>query len=147
VEFNCQTVSGDLTLDTPLQPASHNVARTVSGNLHLRVPAGTGATVQMKSVSGTVRSDLPAEIIRSGRRHWQGRINGGGAEVELTTVSGDLTVEHSNTGGAVQTDTQAPVAEDGESSRAATTEVLERLHRGEISVEQATEMLRAGGRQ
>jgi hypothetical protein len=91
--FNLNTVSGDFTLETPLTAEEHSQAKTVSGDLTLVVPAATAATVQLKSVSGSVACDLPAEIIKSGRRHWQGRINGGGSQVDMNSVSGDLCIQ------------------------------------------------------
>ncbi|HLJ66101.1 MAG TPA: DUF4097 family beta strand repeat-containing protein [Chloroflexota bacterium] len=166
--FNCHTVSGDLTIETPLAAGEHYRAQTVSGDLTLLVPAGTGATVQLKSVSGDVHSELPAEIIKAGRRHWQGRINGGGANVEMTTVSGDLALRSSSTLEAELTATPPvpPVPavpptpptppdmstpEDRASDRPAveqsarhgdTTAVLKDLEEGKISVEDALARLR-----
>lgn len=90
--FNLNSVSGDFWIETPLSAGQHYLAKTVSGDLRLLVPPSTGATVQMKSVSGDVESDLRAEIIKAGKRHWQGRINGGGANVEVNSVSGELRI-------------------------------------------------------
>lgn len=90
--FSVNSVSGDFTLESPLLADEHCHAKTVSGDLELLVPPDTGATIQLKSVSGSVACELPAEIIKSGRRHWQGRINGGGGHVEMNSVSGDLRI-------------------------------------------------------
>jgi DUF4097 and DUF4098 domain-containing protein YvlB len=145
-EFNCHTVSGDLTIETPLLSGQHYLAKTVSGDLTLRVPPGTGATIQMHSISGNVRSDIPAEIIRSGRRNWQGRINGGGANVEMHTVSGDMRISASPRVSEATSEQAAPTAADWsdiESQGHTTTEILERLERGEITVDEATAQLKA----
>ncbi len=91
--FDLQTVSGDITVDTPLSTGQRYRAHTVSGDLRLRVPDDTGATIWLKTVSGSLRSSLPAQIQHADRRHWQGIINGGGAEVEMDSVSGDLTID------------------------------------------------------
>jgi DUF4097 and DUF4098 domain-containing protein YvlB len=151
--FNCHTVSGDLTVETPLAPGEVYVAKTVSGDLSLLVPHGTGATVQMKSVSGDVSSELPAEIIRSGRRHWQGRINGGGATVEMNTVSGDLRISASSR--LAEVVTQAPEAVSSDTPKAengppdvtaqpeTATAILQQLEQGTINVEQAMSRLKA----
>ena len=90
--FHLNSISGDMSLETPLARVGHYFAKTVSGDLQLSVPYGTGAMVQLKTTSGDVSTDLPAEIVKSGRRHWQGRINGGGANVEMQSISGDLTM-------------------------------------------------------
>jgi DUF4097 and DUF4098 domain-containing protein YvlB len=91
--FDLQTVSGDIIVDTPLSTGQRYRAHTVSGDLRLRVPGDTGATIWLKTVSGSLRSSLPAQIQHADRRHWQGTINGGGAEVEMDSVSGDLTID------------------------------------------------------
>jgi hypothetical protein len=93
--FNLNTVSGDLTIDTPLTEGEHYLAKTISGDLRLYVPDGTSATVQLKTVSGDARVNLPdVEVIKSGRRTWQGRIGAGSANLEMTSVSGDLRIQN-----------------------------------------------------
>lgn len=167
--FNLNTVSGDLSIETPLTTGEHYLARTTSGDLRIAVPEGTGATVQMKSVSGDVSSDLPAQIIKSSRRNWQGRINGGGANVEMNSVSGDLRISVSSSraagepGARVEPDPMpsrpapeplSPI-EPGSSSNpdptsgdtsAVTATVLQRLAQGEISVDDAMAELDAAER-
>ncbi len=98
--FSLNTVSGDFGIETPLVAGEQCFAKTVSGDLQLALPPDTGATVQLKSVSGSVECQLPAEIIKSGRRHWQGRINGGGASLEMSSISGDLTIAKGKQSGA-----------------------------------------------
>lgn len=162
--FNLNTVSGDLSIDTPLTSGEHYLAKTVSGDLLIAVPAGTGATVQMKSVSGDVSSDLPAEIIKSSRRNWQGRINGGGANVEMHSVSGDLRITLSSSQAAPKA--AIPFEAPPEPQRAdfadlpprmpspppspkptktspPTAAILQQLAQGEISVEDAMAQLEA----
>jgi Putative adhesin len=96
--FSVNTVSGDFTIDTPLITDEHCNAKTVSGDLELLLPADGGATIQLKSISGSVSCEVPAEIIKAGRRHWQGRVNGGGGNVDMNSVSGDLRIRRSRAG-------------------------------------------------
>jgi len=91
--FSINSVSGDFTVETPLISGEQCYAKTVSGDLTLIVPVDTKATVHLKSISGSVGCELPAEIVKSGRRHWQGRINGGGAQLEMNSISGDLNIK------------------------------------------------------
>jgi hypothetical protein len=95
-----------------------------------------------------------AEHSHPGHREWAGRINGGGAEVEITTISGDV---HLGVGGALLTERQAepeitfftPAVTGSmpeETAEAApsygdTATVLSALERGEITVEEAMERL------
>lgn len=146
--FNLHSVSGDYTIETPLVNGETYMARTVSGDLHLRVPSATGAMVQLKSVSGDSRvTDLPVEVIKSGRRRWQGRIGQGGANVEMNSVSGDLRVSANGETGA--TFTPGPVlaapepAPESPEKRQETAGILEQLAHGEIDVEEAMSRLRA----
>lgn len=150
--FNLNSVSGDYTAETPLTRDGHYYAKTTSGNLHLLLPQNTGAVISLKSVSGESSvSGLPVEVIKSGRRNWQGRIGGGGATVEMHTISGDLTVRAASGAStsaparpAAVTPSPAPAptpatppAAAGTSDRADTTRILELLAQGEISVEEA----------
>jgi hypothetical protein len=126
--LNAHTVSGDISVHTPLAADAQYYTKTVSGNLTLVVPGDAAATVEMRTVSGRVHSDIPAEIINSGRRHWQGRINGGGAHVEMNSVSGNLRIQASSA---------VPSTRSREEHDAAVSEALTLLERGEISVEEA----------
>lgn len=183
--FHLNSISGDMSVETALARSEHYFAKTVSGDLQLSVPHDTGAMVQLKTTSGDVSTDLPAEIIKSGRRHWQGRINGGGANVEMQSISGDLTmhgtasravgihepsrlpepastaegfVEHPHTDasssveGTPEQSTPAtsslsshPIGADPAAEQGDTTAVLQRLARGEITVEEAMNLMTEGG--
>lgn len=141
--FNLHNVSGDFHLETPLSP-THYQARTVSGDLHLAVPADTGATLRLKSVSGSTQvSGLPVEVIKSSRRNWQGRINGGGADVELNTVSGDLHVQRAGEGSTSEQPAPSPAATPppppptASDRREERTRILDLLAQGEIDVDEA----------
>jgi len=164
--FTLQNVSGSCTVETSLAPNGQYLASTTSGDLLLFIPPDTGASVLVKTSSGSVVSDLPTEIIVADRRRWEGRINGGGASVEMTSVSGDLRIE------ALRVDAAGPAAEpavpqpgdpseasetearvedgsphDPEGAGAApsdeTTEILRALERGELDVDGAMSRLDA----
>ncbi|HEX8919655.1 MAG TPA: DUF4097 family beta strand repeat-containing protein [Chloroflexota bacterium] len=162
--FNLNSVSGDFAIETPLDVGQHYLARTVSGDLQLRLPSNSGATVQMRTVSGNVSSEIPADILRAGKRNWQGRINGGGATLEMNSVSGDLRILRSNGSSSTIASTSAqtgsffppaqgqesadlpgvvpePAAAAVDSALSSTSEVLQALERGDISVEEALDRL------
>ncbi|GAC1318783.1 MAG: hypothetical protein NVSMB22_01090 [Chloroflexota bacterium] len=156
--FNLHSVSGDFSLDTPLVAGEHYFARTVSGDLHLRVPPTTGALIQLRTTSGDVSCSLPAEVIKSGKRHWQGRINGGGAIVEMNSVSGDLFISAESVSETAPSHPASPAEETAsspntdpeETSQASkttnesqTAAVLRLLEQGEISVDEAMARLDA----
>jgi hypothetical protein len=164
--FNLNSVSGDFLIETPLTVGEHYFAKTVSGDLQLVIPRDARATIQLKTVSGDMHLEHPAEIIKAGRRHWQGRINGGGATVEMQSVSGDLDVsagsglrsplaaaEPSAPTAPARPREPAPAApvRFPESASAAseaappgeseTSRILGELERGEITVEEAMQRL------
>lgn len=138
-DFNLHSVSGDFYLDTPLTAGEHYYAHTVSGDLQLGIPEGTGVTVQMKTVSGEVHTGFArADVIKSGRRHWQGRINGGGANLEMQSVSGDLSIR-----GGSSSNGDRGQEQPGETQVSANAaDVLRALEQGEIDVDQALAQLR-----
>jgi DUF4097 and DUF4098 domain-containing protein YvlB len=91
-EFEVESVSGGITLETELLSTGRYRAKTVSGGVRLQVPSGTGITVQMGSVSGKIQSELPSTVEKVGFGSWQGEINGGGAALHLISVSGSVTI-------------------------------------------------------
>lgn len=152
--YNVSTVSGSVVIESPLVSGRNYVVRTVSGSVQVAVPLDTAATVSLKSVSGSARFDLPAQVIKAGRRSWQGVLNGGGANLEVHSVSGSLRVTPGETGPEPdrlprfepeEVVRQGPASIAGEDrfehDDQARLEILRRLQQGEISIEQATEQL------
>jgi len=152
--FTLHSVSGDFTVETSLTPDEHYLVGTTSGDLRLLLSGNVGATVQMKSFSGEVVSQIPTEVIKSSRRNWQGRINGGGAYLEVASMSGDLQIErgsevtaegaHYEAPAATIADAPADAAGDEERSPE-TGAILAALERGEMTVEEAMARLEGQG--
>ncbi len=136
--LNASSVSGDVSVASPLVAGNEYFLDTTSGDLTLTIPGDTGATVQMKTVSGQVMSELPAQIIKSGRRHWQGRIGGGEANVELKSVSGDLRIIASSP----PTTVEPPLSDSMNARSEDVTDILRLLEQGEIGVEDALERIK-----
>jgi DUF4097 and DUF4098 domain-containing protein YvlB len=91
-QFEVESVSGRLELQTALSSTGRYRATTVSGGLKFQVPDGKGVTVHLASVSGRIHSELPSAIDKHAFGKWQATINGGGAELNLNTVSGNVTI-------------------------------------------------------
>jgi hypothetical protein len=84
------SVSGDLFLETLLGEGPYRLT-TVSGDARLVLPPEAGCTVGFSSMSGSLKTSLPG--VRSGRhRHWRAELQGGGPEVNFSSMSGDLLV-------------------------------------------------------
>ncbi len=90
--FNVHSTNGDFEIETPLTAGERYFAKTVNGDVRLVVPPGTGLLAQLRTLNGEIQSGLPCETINRSRRNWQARINGGGANVEMESVNGDLRI-------------------------------------------------------
>ena len=84
--LTAKTVSGSLTLETPLGEGPYQVG-SVSGSLTLIVPEGTNCTASISSVSGSVHTNLPDaqrwKTSEPGHRHQRVTIGQGGPEISL----------------------------------------------------------------
>jgi hypothetical protein len=153
-DLRAKTVSGSVELAGPLARHGHYDFKTVSGDVTLRAPSDTGASISFRGVSGTVDGDLAATVTddrrRPGKRRWQAEINGGGASVDFQTVSGNLHLHRLPDGAAATAppdpDRRAELEHsEPEQSAEPSTEldILRRLERGELSVEEALRDLEA----
>lgn len=147
--FQCESVNGDVSVETTLVPHGDYRFKTISGDLELQVPRTAAATVKLQTQSGDAECELPAQIIRSSRRHWEAVLNGGGASVQMESVSGDLSIDESDELGEAPPLPEyeaSPMREQGEYAAATaspreSTSILEALARGEIDVDQAMAQL------
>jgi DUF4097 and DUF4098 domain-containing protein YvlB len=141
--IEANTVSGNLNLDAGTAPARYRF-KSVSGDVYLRLPAGTPCRVSVQTLSGRLRSDLPAtrHDLRGGRE--QAEFAGGEGqtgqpvEVKFNSVSGNLNLVSAN--GVQQTPAPEPPAmpqPTGPRTAAERLELLEKVSRGELSVDEA----------
>lgn len=87
------TVSGDLDLIISGDVRRSAEIATVNGNIMLQVGDNVSFDVEATNVSGKMESDFPITIEgKWGPRSMQGSINGGGPEVELSSVNGRIQV-------------------------------------------------------
>lgn len=132
------TASGDLTIETSLDPKGEYVLHSGSGDTELRLPPTTQATVEVHTLTGVVSFHLPLEIVEPGPRHWKATINGGGTRIMMHSTSGDLRLHGAPNFEAPAGDDEANVfAADPASSMA----ILRSLESGVISVEDAMAQL------
>ncbi|MBQ6798995.1 MAG: DUF4097 family beta strand repeat protein [Oscillospiraceae bacterium] len=85
-ELDAETTSGEVSISLVI-PAQELEIDTTSGDVRLQIPADMSLELEYESVSGDFKSDLPMSY-----RDESYVLNGGGAEYEVSTVSGDLTV-------------------------------------------------------
>ncbi|GAB4238740.1 MAG: hypothetical protein Tsb0034_14490 [Ekhidna sp.] len=91
------TLSSDLeVVFTSLATTSPSSLSSTSGDIDITIPAGTKGDFKMATVSGGVYTAFDfdfgddGKINRIGGQSAKGKLNGGGVEVQLKTVSGDI---------------------------------------------------------
>lgn len=157
------TVSGRVVAETSLSNGPYRF-HSVSGDVRLSVPGTTRCTIDSNSLSGRLDTDLPVTYNQKVGQHWRMEVQGGGAEVRFDSISGTL---HVNGAGDTVAKSPAPAVEavpagapestSAESpapasvpepaspiEQAAETrrDILDRVSRGELSVDEAIEKLR-----
>ncbi len=123
------TVSGDVMLETALGAGPYNFS-SVSGDIGLLVPSTTACEMELSTLSGDLATDLPVTSRSRSIGHQHLEINRGGVGVHVRSVSGSLTIM-----GALEESASQP--ESNSSAQGSRHEILERVERGELSVEDA----------
>jgi hypothetical protein len=99
------TTSSDMVIKfASLNQAKPSAISTVAGTVDIHLPASTKANFKLKSVQGEIYSDFDMNIAKdtksnlprvSGGNNIEGKTNGGGVEMTLYTVSGDMYIRKS----------------------------------------------------
>ena len=147
------TVSGDVVIDGRLDPRKEHRFKSISGDVELAL-SDPDATVEFRTASGDIECQLPARIMRRGRKEYTVVIGAGEARVGVKTVSGDLTVQGTSAAAPEDAEPQEPAPAEtaavdeveetqpmDASSREEVRSVLERLARGELGVDDAAAAL------
>lgn len=151
------TVSGDIQIEGRLDVPKEHRFKTISGDVELAL-VEPDATIEYRTASGDVECELPARIVRRGRKEFSVVIGGGHGNVGVKTVSGDLTVRSTSAQAPDGTPSEETTSEEAStadvertqpmdvSSREEVRSVLERLARGELGVDDAAAALDAARR-
>lgn len=146
------TVSGDVSIHAASigEDQGEGRVKTVSGDVGL-VIADADAEIDHKTVSGDVVVEVAARVEKTSRRDRHIVIgNGGAAQFRVKTVSGDLKIRRAP-GEAVESEETsgeampmgAPEPPPPPQPSAAAREILDRVARGELSVDDAAAQLDA----
>jgi len=122
------TVSGNAIIHTDIGDGPYKFS-SVSGSIRLIVPENTRCSNRARSVSGRFRTDLNISSSSIGRRFWDVDIAGGGAEIDMNSVSGSLYILTSE-------DAQGNIPGNKRISHEQRISILEKLEAGELSVEE-----------
>jgi hypothetical protein len=133
-----KTVSGSIVVQTPLSEGPYHF-KGVSGSATLIVPADTACSASFHSVSGRMRTSLPVTKDQRYGSRGSMEIQGGGPEVSCKCVSGAfkiVTAENQEIKEHKVTVKPEPKPKDQ-------MDILQKIERGEISVEDALKELNA----
>lgn len=88
-DFSVKTINGNIIIDGNTAAIE---SHTVSGFVDVTVPPGKKADLEMKTVTGTIYSNYDFEQKSRGyvSSRVAGSMNGGGEDVDLASVSGDI---------------------------------------------------------
>ena len=150
VRAKVKSISGDVSLATPLDLHGDYHFQTVSGDVLLLVPEHTVLTLTYSTLSGDVSAALPMQR-EGGKRSGTLIVNGGGVPVRMSSVSGDCLVRAARSSlpalplvDAVNpfispASTEPTLPEEMASSE--TLRVLQAVERGELSIDEAMDRL------
>jgi hypothetical protein len=93
-ELNCRTVNGSVHAKF-LRDFRGARLRTVNGGVEALLPLTASFTCDLSQVNGDFEASFPLSIhSHPGNRRVSGQVNGGQFELQITTVNGDVDVQH-----------------------------------------------------
>ena len=153
------TVSGDISVDLDPEAGGRECRlKTISGDVEVGL-LSSSCVCDYHTASGDLECDEPARIIREGRKDRTIIIGDGRSHVSVKTVSGDLTIKPASSSvreepAAAQDSSEADVESESEDDRdpertapmappktAKVRDLLERLAKGEVSVDEVAAKL------
>lgn len=85
------TTSGDINLKS-IKPESQIKVDCSSGSIKLSLPSDTQLTLNVRTSSGDIQHNLPLQQVSSNEDFLKGTIGNGKVKVDLTSTSGDITI-------------------------------------------------------
>ena len=129
LHLNCKTVSGKSLIATAIGEGPYRF-KSVSGDITLLVSPETTASVRTKSISGRFKTSLHTTSHSSSGGRTKIELNGGGAKVRMSSVSGKLYMLTSDNDKAVAPHVSRP-------SKDERMAMLTRLETGDVSAADA----------
>jgi len=90
--FDLISTSGHITAQTNLDSPKDYFVATESGDITLSIPETSSGNLRIKSRTGEIAIDVPVSIKTMSQREVEGSFGYGGAEIDLTSTSGDVTI-------------------------------------------------------
>jgi hypothetical protein len=152
-------VSGDISIDLePEAGGRESRLKTISGDVEVGLLTSS-CVCEFHTASGDLDCEVPARIVREGRKDRTVIVGDGRSRLTVKTVSGDLTIKPASSSvheepRAAQDPTESDAEAEAESDRdpertapmapppaAKVRDLLERLARGEVSVDEVAAKL------
>lgn len=103
---DARTTNGSVNVDLASVRSERVALRTTNGSVTLRVPEDAKADVVATWTNGGINvSNVKIEVAERSRRRFEGRINGGGAPIELQTTNGGIRIRSRSEPGELKSDT------------------------------------------
>jgi len=148
------TVSGDISVDLEPEPTHESRLKTISGDVDLGL-LGSSCLCDYRTASGDLECDVSARIMREGRKDRTIVVGDGRGRIHVKTVSGDLTLKSASSAVVAEPptaqhehDVEREHERDVEATEPMTPpktafvrELLERVARGEVGVDEAAAKL------
>lgn len=147
-----KTVSGDVQLQTPLGEGPYHF-NSVSGDVRLVTRPEAQCTAELSTISGRIVASMPQTASRLRGTSQTLQIQGGGVRVYLRSVSGDLIIGTdaelaAQAVGEVPEEPIPPAAPPAPpvpiAPNLTTAEILEKIERGEMTVEEGLRLIQGG---
>lgn len=128
-----QTVSGGVEVNRMAPGNDPIVLNSVSGGAKLVLDPASGYTAAIRTVTGSVNTDIRAEVAEQTRTTWKADLNGGGREIRINSISGNIDL--------LGADAKPESADPGPGKGDERTAVLKSLDAGNIDVSEALRRL------
>lgn len=90
--LDLSTSSGNVDIQTSLDSSRDYFVRTESGHIILSIPETSSADLRIESKTGDIKTEIPIAIKSMSRKQVEGTFGFGGVKINLTSISGDVTV-------------------------------------------------------
>jgi hypothetical protein len=108
------TTNGSVNVDVAAVGSQRIALRTTNGSVTLNVPNDAKANLTASWTNGGIHvaDDLKIDVSERSRRRFEGRMNGGGAPIELHTTNGGIRIRNRSDAGESRSDTsESPAGE------------------------------------
>jgi DUF4097 and DUF4098 domain-containing protein YvlB len=96
--IDVNVISGDITFEGALEKDGRFSFQSHSGDIDLYLPENSAFDFSCKTFSGDIRSDFKMIVemmgsLKGSKRDIRGEVNGGGADLSITSFSGDINLK------------------------------------------------------